>query len=317
VNVAYEKGLHELGDGLFAYLQPDGGWGWSNAGLITSEGPSLLVDTLYDLHLTREMLSAMAPVLDRHPLDAAMNTHSNPDHCFGNELLPSACEIYASAASAAEMGDLSPALLQSLKAAPDLPPELADFVDHAFGPFDYEGITFRAPSRTFDGRLDLRLGDREVSLLELGPAHTGGDTIVHVPDARTVFTGDLLFIDGTPIVWASLSNWVAACDRILELDADVLVPGHGPVTDASGVRDVRRYLCYIRDAARERFEAGMEPSDAADDIDIKEFADWGDPERIAANVVAAYREFDPDRPATTPVELIMAMARWRWAHRSA
>lgn len=56
MNIAYEKGLHELGDGLFAYLQPDGGWGWSNAGLITGEGTSLLVDTLYDLRLTREML---------------------------------------------------------------------------------------------------------------------------------------------------------------------------------------------------------------------------------------------------------------------
>ena len=63
------------------------------------------------------------------------------------------------------------------------------------------------------------MGDRAVAFLELGPAHTGGDTIVHVPDAGTVFTGDLLFIDGTPIVWASLSNWITACDRILELDA--------------------------------------------------------------------------------------------------
>jgi cyclase len=315
VRVAYEKGLHELGDGLFAYLQPDGGWGWSNAGLLIAEGTSLLIDTLYDLHLTREMLDAMAPVLERHPLDAALNTHSNPDHCFGNELLPSATEIYASAASAAEMQELSPALLQSLKSAPGMPAELAEFVEFAFGPFDFEGITFRPPSRTFEGRLDLQVGDREVSFLELGPAHTGGDTIVHVPDAGAVFTGDLLFIEGTPIVWASLSNWIVACDRILELGAQVLVPGHGPVTDASGVRDVRRYLAFVRDAARERFEAGMGAREAADDIDISEFRDWGDPERLAANVVAAYRELDPARPASSPVELFMEMARWRAAHK--
>ena len=88
--IAYRKGLHELGDGLFAYLQPDGGWGWSNAGLITADGTSLLVDTLYDLALTREMLDAMASLTARHPIDAALNTHSNPDHCFGNELLPTA-----------------------------------------------------------------------------------------------------------------------------------------------------------------------------------------------------------------------------------
>jgi cyclase len=314
MRVAYTTGLHEIGDGLFAYLQPDGGWGWSNAGLITAGGTSLLVDTLYDLHLTREMLSAMGPVTARHPIDAALNTHANPDHCFGNQLLPDAAEIYASATAAAEMGEVSPALLQALKSAPDLPADLAEFVELAFGPFDFSEITLRPPSQTFSGRLDLQVGDRQVSFLELGPAHTAGDAIVHVPDAATVFTGDLLFIDGTPIVWASLSNWISACDRILELGAEILVPGHGPVTDASGVRDVQRYLRFVRDAARERFDAGMDASAAAQDIDISDFADWGDAERIAANVVAAYRELDPSLPVATAPELLIAMARWRGRH---
>jgi cyclase len=314
VRIAYTKGLHELGDGLFAYLQPDGGWGWSNAGLIAADGTSLLVDTLYDLHLTRDMLDAMEPVLQRNPLEAAMNTHSNPDHCFGNELLPSTAEIYASARTAQEMDELSPELLHGLKSAPDMPAELRDFVQHAFGAFDFEGITLRRPSQTFEGRLELSVGGRDVSLIELGPAHTGGDTIVHVPASSTVFTGDLLFIDGTPIVWASLSNWIVACDRILELGADVLVPGHGPVTDASGVRDVRRYLCFVRDEARARFEAGMDIDAAADDIEISDFADWNDPERIAANVAVAYRELDPSLGQATRPELLMRMAGWRARH---
>jgi cyclase len=260
------------------------------------------------------MLEAMAPVTRRSPIDAALNTHANPDHCFGNELLPSATEIYASAASAREMGELSPEMLHALKSAPGMPPDLADFVAHAFGPFDFSNITFRAPSQTFSGSLDLSVGDRTVSFIELGPAHTGGDTIVHVPDAGAVFTGDLLFIDGTPVVWASLSNWITACDRILELGAQTLIPGHGPVTDASGARDVRRYLTYIADQARVHFEAGMDSAQAADEIDISDFADWGDPERIAANVVAAYRELDPSLPAATPPELFMRMAGWRAAH---
>jgi cyclase len=313
MHVAYEKGLHEIGDGLHAYLQPDGGWGWSNAGLITAGGTSLLIDTLYDHRLTREMLAAMAPLTAANPIDAAMNTHANPDHCFGNELLPATTEIYASIVTAQEMGELSPELLIAIKTA-ELPDDLRAFVDHAFGAFDFEGITVRPPSQTFAGRLDLLVGDRPISLIELGPAHTGGDTIVHVPDAATIFTGDLLFIDGTPIVWADYDNWIVACDRILALGADVLVPGHGPVTDASGVHDVQRYLRYVRDQARQRFDAGMDAEAAADDIDISDFAGWGDPERIAANVGAAYRAFDPSLPVLTPPEQLVRMAAWHARH---
>jgi cyclase len=174
----------------------------------------------------------------------------------------------------------------------------------------------RPPSKTFSGRLDLTIGDRLVSLIELGPAHTGGDTIVHVPDADLVFTGDLLFNQGTPIVWADYDNWIIACDRILEIDAAVLVPGHGPVTDASGLRDLRGYLVYVREEARQRFDAGMDETQAADDIDLSDFADWGETERIVANVMAAYRAFDPSRSPRTRVQLITAMADWRKRQRS-
>ena len=61
-SAGYTHGLHELDHGCFAYLQPDGGWGWSNAGLIVGDGQSLLVDTLFDLGLTAAMLDSMADV---------------------------------------------------------------------------------------------------------------------------------------------------------------------------------------------------------------------------------------------------------------
>jgi cyclase len=315
MRVAYERGLHELGDGLFAYLQPDGTWGWSNAGLISAEGTSLLVDTLFDLELTREMLDTMQRVTERSPIDAALNTHGNGDHCFGNALLPAGTEIYATAGAAAELEAAPPQLVNMLKHTDELGPELAAYIRRIFGPFRFEGIDLRLPSTTFEGRLDLTVGGRAVHFIEVGPAHTDGDAIVHVPDAGVVFTGDILFIGGTPIVWAGpFSNWLAACDRILELGAATLVPGHGPVTDASGVRDVKRYLTYVRDEARKRFDAGVDAAQAADDIDLGDFADWGDPERIAVNVETAYREFDPSRADATRPELFVRMARWASRH---
>src|SRR3954464_4823178 len=258
MRIAYQRGLHELGDGLYCYLQPDGTWGWSNAGLIAADGTSLLVDTLFDLELTRAMLDAMRPITDRSPIDTAMNT---------------------------------PQLVDALKHADALGPDFSAYITPIFGPFRFEGIELRPPSSTFEGRLELTIGNRAVHFLEVGPAHTDGDAIVHVPDAGVVFTGDILFVEGTPIVWAGpFSNWLGACDRILALDAPTLVPRRGPVSDASGVHDVRRYLTYVRDEAKARFDAGMDAEQAADDIDLSDFAGWGDPERIAVNVATAHPE---------------------------
>jgi len=86
--------------------------------------------------------------------------------------------------------------------------------------------------------------------------------LVHLPDDRKVFTGDILFIDGTPIMWAGpVANWIAACDRIMAMDADVIVPGHGPITDKAGVRRVQDYLAFCDREARKRFDAGLSVRD--------------------------------------------------------
>jgi cyclase len=257
----------------------------------------------------------MRPITDTSPIDAAMNTHGNGDHCFGNELLPDSAEIYATAKAAEEMQAAPPQLVNALKHADALGPELIAYINRIFGPFRFEGIELRPPSSTFEGRLELTVGDRAVHFLEVGPAHTGGDAIVHVPDAGVVFTGDILFVEGTPIVWAGpFSNWLGACDRILALNAPTLVPGHGAVTDASGVHDIKRYLTYVRAEAEKRFHAGMDAEQAADDIDVSDFAGWGDAERIAVNVATAYRELDPSLPEPAPPELFVRMARWASRH---
>ena len=315
MKIAYERGLHELGDGCHAYLQPDGTWGWSNAGLIVGDQSSLLIDTLFDLSLTREMLESMRLVTGRSPIAQAMNTHGNGDHYFGNELLPDNIPIYATAAATEEMRAAPPALLHQLFNEIDLGPEFDAYAARTLRKFRFDDIEARLPDHQFAGHHQLTVDQRSVELIELGPAHTAGDAIAWVPDAATVFTGDILFIDGTPIMWAGpASNWIRACDRILELNARTIVPGHGPVTDDAGVRDVQRYLVYVRDQARQRFDAGVSAEDAADDIDIADFRDWGDPERIAVNVATLYREFDPSQPAPAVPDLFVRMANWAARH---
>jgi glyoxylase-like metal-dependent hydrolase (beta-lactamase superfamily II) len=306
----YRRGLHELGDGLFAFLQPDGGWGLSNAGLVLADDTSMLIDTLFDLRLTREMLDAMRPLTDARPIRQVLNTHGNGDHWYGNELVPDNAEIVASRAALEEMRETPPEVLAALKQA-NLDEDLSAFVRHAFGPYRFDGIELRLPTRTFSGSLTLDVAGRRVELLELGPAHTRGDVIAHVPEARTVFTGDILFIGGTPVVWAGpVSNWVAACEHIERLDVDTIVPGHGPVTDKEGPRQVRRYLEYVRAEAAERHRAGMPAMEAALDIDLGPFSDWGDQERIVVNVDTVYAELDPGRERASVPALLGGMGAY-------
>jgi glyoxylase-like metal-dependent hydrolase (beta-lactamase superfamily II) len=310
---SYAKGLHEVGGGggggSYAWLQPDGSWGWSNAGLVTDGEASLLVDTLFDLPLTREMLAAMRDAVPAaRSIDVLVNTHANGDHCFGNELVEGAV-IVASQACAEEMGELPPAALAALLKNADAMGPAGAFFAEVFGPFDFDGITLTPPTETFQGRQVRRVGDKEVVLIEVGPAHTRGDVLVHVPADRTVFTGDILFVGGHPILWEGpIGNWVKACDRLLAMDVDSVVPGHGPITDASGVRAVRDYLTYIAGEARARFEAGMPVREAARDISLVDFASWGDAERIVVNVSTLYREFGDPAPAPNAVDLFGWMA---------
>ncbi len=313
--VSFTRGLHELGDGVFAYLQPDGGWGWSNAGLIVGDGASMLVDTLFDLRLTREMLASMKRLTAANPIELAANTHGNGDHYFGNQLLPDNIPIFATSAAISEMQAVPPSAVHALFNDLNLGLEFDAYADRTMRRFDFHDIDHRPANRPFSGRHELEVARRSVVLVEVGPAHTAGDAIVWLPQASTVYTGDILFIEGTPIMWAGpASNWIRACDRILDLGAHTIVPGHGPITDNSGVRNVQRYLTYVRDEARKRFEAGMNAEEAADDIDIADFRDWGDPERIAVNVQTLYREFDPSLPAPPVPELFVSMARWATRH---
>jgi cyclase len=297
--------VFDAGEGCWAYVQRDGSWGWSNAGLIVGDGGSLLVDTLFDLPCTAEMLEAFAARTATAPIGVVVNTHANGDHCYGNQLVTGA-EIIASTAAAEEMHEVPASLLAGLNEAEG---EVGELFRSFFGEFDFTGIELTPPTRTFDGRLDLEVGGRPIELIEVGPAHTRGDVLVHSPDDRAVFTGDILFIGGTPIVWAGpLSNWVKACDLILGMDVETVVPGHGPVTDKAGVAQVRDYLSFVEVEAAARFAAGMSDWDAACDIALGEFGEWGERGRIAVNVATVYRSLDPTYRSPDVIEMFRRIA---------
>jgi cyclase len=308
---SYEPGVVDFGTGSYAYLQPDGGWGFSNAGLVTDSGEALLVDTMFDTPHTRAMLDGFARA-SAASIRTLVNTHHNGDHCYGNGCLEG-CEIIATERAAEAMKHETPAgLAQFMKAAPGLG-LVGDYLVHCFGDFDFEDCAVRAPDTTFTGRASRMVGAKRVDLIEVGPAHTGGDALVHIPADRTLFTGDILFIGGHPIVWAGpIGNWIAACEAIEAVDAQAIVPGHGPVTDKHGVAKVRDYLVYIRDAAKARYDSGLGALEAARSIALDDFAGWGDAERIAVNTATLYREFGAHDVPSDPATLFGWMAQlWK------
>ncbi|MBW0017247.1 MAG: fumarylacetoacetate hydrolase family protein [Mycobacterium sp.] len=315
--VPYTRGLHEVAERVWAWTLPDGGYGWSNAGLVAGDGASLLVDTLFDLALTREMLTGMKPITDGAPITDALITHSNGDHTHGNQLLDASVRIIAATGTAEEIEHgMAPEML-AIAQTGNLGPVASPYARERFGHFDFSGIKVRNADLTFDRDLTIDVGGRRVELLNLGPAHTAADSVVHVPDAGVLFGGDLLFIGCTPIVWAGpIDNWIAACDAMIALDAPIVVPGHGPVTDPDGIRAVRGYLAHVADQAEAAYRKGLSWTEAAEDIDLGEYARWLDAERVVVNVYQRYRELDPEIPQQEVLGLLTMQADWL-AKRSA
>lgn len=316
----FTDGLHDLGQGAYAYLQPDGSWGMSNAGLIVDGDECLLVDTLFDLPRTARMLEIMRDAVPAaRDIEILVNTHSNGDHTFGNQLVDGA-EIIASARCAKEMTERGPDELASImREAPGLG-EGGKFLLEAMGPskFDFENITYTLPTRTFEDALTLTVGDKRVELLNVGPAHTGGDVLVHVPEDRTLFTGDIIFNEGHPIIWAGpVANWIKACDLMLGWDLETVVPGHGPISDKSAIQAMKDYFIYIDAETRKRYDAGMSIEDAAFDIAMDSYAHWLDPERIVINVMSLYREYGAAPIASDRIALHSMMARYGAKRREA
>jgi cyclase len=281
----FERGWSQVGEGAWAWLQPNGRLGESNAGLVAGGEEALLVDTLWDLDLTRRMLDG-ARGLGAPAPGIVFNTHSDGDHFWGNQLLGDA-RIVSTAKARALMTLDTPAELRRLQRVGRLLPgpgrELA--------PFDWSEVELTVPAETFEGRLTVAVGGREVQLIEVGPAHTEGDAVAWVPDTGVCFAADVLFIDGTPITWAGpVSAWLAALDRVVELGATTYVPGHGPVCGQAKVDLLRGYLEWVRDEGAPQLERGVSPRRAAlrmllsEELASAPWSGWDDPERLVVTL---------------------------------
>jgi cyclase len=293
--------LQEIAADVYACLQLDRGLGYSNSGLV-NRGGGLVVDTFWDLPHTRELIAQYARVW-KQPASRVVNTHSNGDHCWGNQLFPQA-EIIGHRLCAAGFAKESPAMLQALRAAADGEDPALASLGRKLADWNFSDIELRPPTRLIDDRLTLDLDGTQVELLHVGPAHTPGDVIVHLPKQRIVFTGDVLFRRCTPIGWeGTYEKWIAALDAIVALAPAVVVPGHGPLCGVEGPTEMKAYLEYVRSESKRFFAQGLTALEAAKRIDLGPYTGWTEPARIVFNVERAYRELRGE-PFDHPIDAL-------------
>jgi cyclase len=303
--------MKQVSDNCFAVINEKNRVCDANSGLINLAG-GVVIDTQSDLAHARRMIELFGSVWTGMPR-RVINTHEDADHVWGNQLFQGA-EIIAHRSVPDRMKKVAEPK-ESQKLLHGVGRLLTRLVikrlhlgivaagQQLLEDYDFDGIELVLPTTLFDARYELDLDGTEVHLLYVGPCHQVGDAIVHVPKERVVFAGDVLFRQCTPMGWTgTYDKWFKCLDLMLELDPEVIVPGHGPLCGIEGASEMRAYLEYVRDESRRCFEAGLTSLEAAKRIEFGPYGEWRAPARLFMNVERAYREFrnePPDAPWDT------------------
>lgn len=252
----------------------------ANTGFILGAEAVAVVDPGGSLAHGQRLRAAVAAVT-RRPIRHLILTHAHPDHVMG-------------AAAFAECG-------AEVIGHARLPLALAQR-----GPYDLRmleramgaaaaGSGALAPTRLVQDRLSLDLGGRELLLQAHPPAHTDQDLTVLDTATRSLWTGDLLFIDRIPALEGSLLGWLAVLERLRAMPAARAVPGHSPPAAVwpEAAEALTRYLVALRDGTRAALRAGIGIAEAPGRVAVAESRAWRLAEAYhGRNVTAAYRELE-------------------------
>ena len=266
--------LVEVGDDVFAYIQPDGSWYINNTGFVTGRGSVISVDACSTERRTRAYLDRIASVTSA-PVTTLVNTHHHGDHTYGNSVF-GAVTIVGHENCRTEVIAAGPPANRGI-----------------WEPVEWGEVTLAPPTLTFSDRLRLWSDDRPVDVSYVGQAaHTTNDSLVWLPEQGVLFCGDLLFNGGTPfLLMGSVQGAIDVLTAMVApIPATVIVPGHGRPCDGSLIGVVTGYLNFVLAAARQGIDAGLSPFELARETDLGSYAGWLDSERIVGNLHRAYAD---------------------------
>lgn len=229
--------IQKVADGLHVII----GSGGNVAVLVSDEGVAI-VDDKFDRNVP-EILAKVKSVTDQ-PVRFVLNTHHHGDHTGGNAQIGKTAAIVAHANARANV---------------------------------VKNSQPGAPHVTFEDQTRLYLGGKEVRALHLGRGHTNGDAIIYFPQHRVIHTGDM-FVRGAPFIdyanGGSAKEWDKTLAKVLELDFDTIIPGHGAVSKRADLVQWRKDYSTFRDRVREVSRQGKSPEEAAKLIKTDDLVGW-------------------------------------------
>lgn len=218
----------------------------NNAWLVTDEGV-LVIDTRQHPRRAQELLAAIRKTTDK-PIKWVVNTHAHGDHYFGNAVFKREGATFIAHRDTAGM----------MKS--HLPVEMKRrqgyFRQTKFDPNEVQLIL---PDITFDTTATITLGGRSVELLYLGPGQNPGDTLVHFPKERVIFTGGPFSKASwpNPSFTPSMSNWISMLRKMAAMDVDKFLGGHGDIGNKQDVLNQAQMLADFDAGMRDAVKKGL------------------------------------------------------------
>ena len=225
--------VQKVTDNLWVIMSSDSG---NVAVMPTSEGV-LLVDDKFDQY-GPDIVAKVKAISDK-PIKYILNTHQHGDHTGGNAFMltntPAEILIHKNARANMVAGK-----------QPGLPQ-----------------VTYADEAQVF-------IGGKEVNAHHLGRGHTNGDAVILFPSERVLHTGDLFVNGSAPFIdysaKGSIVEWDKTLDRVLQLDFDLVIPGHGPVARKADLMKWRNSIAELRSRAKKACAGGTAGADKRLDL---------------------------------------------------
>jgi cyclase len=255
--------VKKIGDGVYAAISPDRSKAGSNAGFIVGSDAVAVVDTFLGPDPAKELLAEIRKVTDL-PIRYVINTHYHLDHTGGNAVFKQ-----EGATIVAQRNVRLWVNTENLK-----------FFGANPKPEDTARVqALVPPDKVYTKSLDLSLGSRKIQVRYM-LGHTGGDSVVFVPDANVVFAGDLVWQHHLPnLIDASTAEWIQTLDKLVgEHPNATFVSGHGDIATAADVTAFRDYLNSLRNDVMKQQAAGKSGQELVDAVtaDLKDkYGQWG------------------------------------------